>query len=72
LTFGQYLEPVTLYGGKMYKYVLATIGRGNKTESLGFVEPFNSSVIHFDLPLKYVVEIDQSLISKNRKTGILK
>jgi hypothetical protein len=72
LAFSQNLESFRLDGGKVYKHVLATIGRGDEAESLGFVEPFNSSVSHFDLPLKYKVKIDQSLISKNRKTGILK
>jgi hypothetical protein len=71
LALGQDLEPIALDGGKMYEYVLTTIGRGDKSESLGFVEPLNSSVCHFDLPFE-IVKDDQSLISKNRKTGILK
>jgi len=71
LTFGQNLESIALNGRKMYKYVLATISRGDKAESLGFVEPFNSSVGHFNLPLIQNSEIRSIAylkISKDRDT----
>jgi len=50
LTLGQNLESFRLDGRKMYKNILASISRRYKTESLGFIEPFNRSARHFDLP----------------------
>src|SRR3989344_3800648 len=46
LPLGQGLVPVRLNGGEMYEYILAAVGRDDKTVSLGIVEPFYSTRLH--------------------------
>ena len=43
LSFSQSLEAVTVDCRKMHEYIFATIGRCNKTETILFIETFNST-----------------------------
>jgi hypothetical protein len=67
LTFGQRPEPITLDCGEMNENILAAIGGRNETESLGFVEPFNSACRH----LEYLQKKIKNSINRRSHRGIV-
>jgi hypothetical protein len=52
LPFGENLEAFGLDLGEVHEYVFAAIGGSDEAKAFGFVEPFDSTCRHFDLPLK--------------------
>ena len=46
LVFSQGLETVALNGGEVSEEILAAFRRGDKTKTLGVVEPLNGTVCH--------------------------
>ena len=53
LTFDQGLETIAFDGGEMHEHIFTTVGRSDKTETLGFVKPFNGTCRH----LNHLVQI---------------